>query len=536
MFLFAEITGLQIKVFESEAVDGIHIGKNGSFNVNTSEMEIDLYSGNEGQGIMLHTASHELVHFIRQWSAEKYKVLADFLTEQYGKKGVSTDTLVNRQIEKAEAAGRKISYAEAHEEVIADSMETMLDDGSVIEKLQMLQAKDKTLFEKIKNYLADLVKKIKKAYKDVRPETVEGEIISSMLDKIEQLQQLFVEAIAGATENFKNAEVEISNKEQSDVNYSYREKALAKEKDVWYDTDNPLSVDKRTGMNPKSSISWVYKAEIFSQVENKKFHQMISEINQGSKAFEKNTSGEYMLPIENKIVFTDGNYDFPYIREIVEVLTDSATDFEDVKERIFNVEKGKSSKKESTRFLQNFYGNGFVVSYRNGIVGVYAWTNGKRKGKTRREVIKNYQREQNRRGNDRKVDGTSTKPSNRDPNALTPRNLLANALESSAVHEVEKKKLAEYKKNINNLYVKEQELYEVRKQIKEIYNAPGKRDTVKLKQLRERATELSNNIDVYDKKLLTLESTSFLKKRIIAGSMCFKMILYLLRIKMSIIL
>lgn len=53
----------------------------------------------------------------------------------------------------------------------------------------------------------------------------------------------------------------------------------------------------------------------------------ISEINQGSDAFEQNSDGEYMLPINNKIIFTDGDYDAPYIREIIEVMTDAATEF-----------------------------------------------------------------------------------------------------------------------------------------------------------------------------------------------------------------
>lgn len=82
------------------------------------------------------------------------------------------------------------------------------------------------------------------------------------------------------------------------------------------------------------------------------------------------------------------------------------------------------------------------------------------------------------------------KYSDRDPDALTPRNLLANALEESAVHEVEKKKLAEYKDNIEKLYAKEQELYEVRKEIKELSFSTGKRDTAKLKKLQDRAIGL----------------------------------------------
>lgn len=83
------------------------------------------------------------------------------------------------------------------------------------------------------------------------------------------------------------------------------------------------------------------------------------------------------------------------------------------------------------------------------------------------------------------------KRSDRDPDALTPRNLLANALEESAVHEVEKKKLAEYKANIEKLYANEQELYEVRKEIKELYFASGKKDW----ETRLRAV-------VYEKRLL----------------------------------
>ncbi len=86
------------------------------------------------------------------------------------------------------------------------------------------------------------------------------------------------------------------------------------------------------------------------------------------------------------------------------------------------------------------------------------------------------------------------KNSDRDPDALTPRNLLANALEESAVNEVEKKKLAEYKENIGKLYEKEQEMYEVRKKIKELSFAPGKKDTAKIKKLQDKAVKLSKSV------------------------------------------
>ena len=60
------------------------------------------------------------------------------------------------------------------------------------------------------------------------------------------------------------------------------------------------------------------------------------------------------------------------------------------KERIYSVEKGESSKQDAARYVQNTFGKGRIVSYTSGNNGVYGWENGKRKGKTRRTVIKNY--------------------------------------------------------------------------------------------------------------------------------------------------
>lgn len=187
--------------------------------------------------------------------------------------------------------------------------------------------------------------------------------------------------------------------ENNDIRYSLGD-TLEKNGKILYN-NSPLSTDNRAKTNNNSSIKWVYDAEIFSVTESKLFHSKISEINQGSEAFSKNSAGEYMIPIENKIVFTDGNYDSPYAREIVEVLTEYQTEFDDIRERIYNVEKGKSDKYETAQILAKVYGNGIVIAYRNGISGVYGWENGQRKGKTRRTVVRNYLNKQNRARNDR---------------------------------------------------------------------------------------------------------------------------------------
>ena len=54
-----------------------------------------------------------------------------------------------------------------------------------------------------------------------------------------------------------------------------------------------------------------------------------------------------MLPIANKIVFTNGDWEAPYIRQIIEVFTAYGDEFEEIKEIIFNVEKRKIPKVRS---------------------------------------------------------------------------------------------------------------------------------------------------------------------------------------------
>ena len=199
----AEALGVEFHIFESEVGEnGKRKGANGWFDPKDGSIHIDLHAGLKGEGTILFTASHELTHFIREWSPAKFKVFADFLLEQYGKKGISVDALVRNQIAKAKRNGRDIDYDTAYEEVIADSCESMLADGEIMQKLAELKAKDKTLWEKIKSFITDLVAKIKAAYAGLSPDSIEGRYVAEMLDAATNLKTLFTDALVDAGENY----------------------------------------------------------------------------------------------------------------------------------------------------------------------------------------------------------------------------------------------------------------------------------------------------------------------------------------------
>lgn len=217
----ADALGVQIYVFESQVdAEGKHVGANGWYDPTDGSIHIDLHAGANGEGTMLFTAAHELVHFIKQWSPAKFKVLANFLMTEYGKQGVSVNELVQNQIAKAERDGRKLSQDEAYEEVIADSMETMLADGKVMEKLAKLKQQDKSLWQKMKDFISDLAAKIRKVYEGLKPDSAEGRLVAQMKDAADRLQQLFAEGLTDAAQNFAGAEKNTTD-EGGGVKYSY---------------------------------------------------------------------------------------------------------------------------------------------------------------------------------------------------------------------------------------------------------------------------------------------------------------------------
>ena len=208
--------GGDIYFFESYLKDGKRVYKdksgnevkapNGWYDRKDGSIHIDLNAGEGGRGTVLFTLSHELTHFIEEWSPKKYKVLADFLIKEY-EKGQSMDALVRKkQKDLSDARGKAVGYEEAFSEVVADSMEAMLADGNVMDKIVRLKAQDRDIVARMKAFFDNLITKIRNAYKGIDPDSTEGyEVIKMTTDTIEQLQQLLAEALVESSENFRSS-------------------------------------------------------------------------------------------------------------------------------------------------------------------------------------------------------------------------------------------------------------------------------------------------------------------------------------------
>lgn len=235
MEALSKALGIDIYVYESYKEGGKRVyqdraeakksAPNGWYDKETGAIHIDLNAGNFGQGTMMFTVAHELTHFINEWSPVKFRKLADLLVERYAEQGTSVRDLIDKQIVKAEENGRDIDRDTAFEEVVADSMETMLTQGDVAGMMAQLKQQDKTLWEKVRDWFKDLAQKLQavvEQYKGAKPETAEGQLVAQMEDFIQVLQQAYAEALVEAGENYRASGGQKNTTQEGGVKYQAR--------------------------------------------------------------------------------------------------------------------------------------------------------------------------------------------------------------------------------------------------------------------------------------------------------------------------
>ena len=569
--------GVDINIFESEKNDlGEHIGENGRYHRDIRSIDVDLHSGSKGQGILLNTASHELTHHIREVAPEKFKVFADALFEEYGKKGVSVDALITARLEELRSKDRlnglseEAAYDLAYEEVVADAAETMLTDSDALARLsEKLKAKDKGLWNTIKDFFGNLVKKVQSIYKEINPESYEARLVRDMEDGAKRLQDLWVEGVAAASEVNNSAEkahlstlsaensqkTPLTNINQEDMHVSGDIKYMDRngklknaeelsESDLRYLLENVQNggYSNKTYIplrrnTPKFFIEVVKehsRGEYF--IEDYPMAATVEHMRQNMEEDDGRHYGKnrpHGLNIDDIITISREMGDPSYI-----VLQENGRYAEVVsfynkrnKKVVVAIDVANEHSVPQKNYKHSQYMNGYnegcyniiVTQYepddletyltKNEIVYDKKKMNGKYQVGSGRIVTVTHDTPFIEDIISQKPDSVNTKFSDRKSaeDSFSNRALLAKALESVATNEVEKKKLAEYKSNIQKMNNESMKLAELKKEIKELSFGKGPRDNAKLKTLQDEARKTANRIDLYDKRLLNLEATSALK-------------------------
>ena len=157
----------------------------------------------------LFVISHELVHFIRDWSPVRFKQMADLVMEGFNRQNISAEELVLLKQNEYAKNGIELTEEQAFEEVIAAALEDVIAGDRVQEFMMEAEGINKSLGAKIKKFfqdICDLFKEILDVYKNVRSDSPEASVIHKMEDIYQKLQRALVRGVYEAGTNFQKAE------------------------------------------------------------------------------------------------------------------------------------------------------------------------------------------------------------------------------------------------------------------------------------------------------------------------------------------
>ena len=175
---------------ESGAV-GEYEGKKGTIRISTNSENF------------LRTNSHELTHFIKENAPEHFTSYRDTVISAYLSAEGQTLEQMTESYEKAyEKHGQKLSRDEIMEEIVADATGKFWNDEEFVQKIAR---KDKTVAQKIVDFLSDMLDAIKSLIKNEHTGKA-AETLAEQKDSFEKARNLWMDALDQASENYKMGE------------------------------------------------------------------------------------------------------------------------------------------------------------------------------------------------------------------------------------------------------------------------------------------------------------------------------------------
>ena len=190
--LYADIGGAEIRLVDeiSFEQDGKKHTANGYYEdgVITLAVKSDSFIG---------TMNHEMIHYIRKANPAGYDAMRELVFKLANKSGVDMEKrMAEYEEEYGEVYGEDTRMADIMEEMVADGFQKIVEnEADLKEFLTELHRKDKTLFDKIREFLEKMGETIKALFEDNTYADF-AEDLGKDLENIKQLRKKFAEVLA----------------------------------------------------------------------------------------------------------------------------------------------------------------------------------------------------------------------------------------------------------------------------------------------------------------------------------------------------
>ena len=187
----AQAAKVNIRVYDGKT------GEWGYYDPKNDQIYLNLNATNKSKKSMMAFAlGHELVHRAKKGSPAKYQAFADFLMQEYGKKGISLEDMIGEQIDAAREHGIDMTRDEAFEEVVCESCQRMLLDTDAGKKLAEFGAQskqNKSFLEDLKRWITEFMEKLRSIFAGVDPDSIPAREFAKFDEGVKQiLADMFV--------------------------------------------------------------------------------------------------------------------------------------------------------------------------------------------------------------------------------------------------------------------------------------------------------------------------------------------------------
>ena len=148
--------------------------------------------------------------------------------------------------------------------------------------------------------------------------------------------------------------VSVSNLEDSRPNENYTRR---KERSHGREIDSRSREDVRFNVSNQSSVMWTMERGILNKKEIAAFYSKISELkNNKYHNYVMSNDGKYIFAIENKMVFTDGDYYYPEISKVLTLNANNETEADTMRRLFYELQEQGNEIEDAVSIVESVYG------------------------------------------------------------------------------------------------------------------------------------------------------------------------------------
>lgn len=302
---------------EIEIVDSIEGGRANAVYEGGNRIKVALDAADQAY---VQVGTHELVHYLKNRDEAGYRVVEKMVVDELSKAEDFSleDAILERRAEYA-AQDVMIDDSAAMEEIVAEAIPSIWGDERAV---RAFVSQNRSLAQKVRDFIVDFVDRLKQYAVDYAVDQDRTEVLAlqsreqDAAGTLEQIARTFDLALESAREKAENG---------NGTAHSLRK-------------DNEIDLSNR---------------------EYAMFREKIAEIKIGKGAqFPKSANGEYILAIDNKLVYTDGEFVDTHVSRIIELNVGDETLTDYVRNFIFDEEKKGTSYAELQGAIEGSFGEG----------------------------------------------------------------------------------------------------------------------------------------------------------------------------------